>query len=151
LRTQFERDYNNAKDLAVATALAVYLPKGFISKTIGMIFFVFFCIFGWHFVTSPGTPAPLSMVKVHAGEVVDGISYHVSQPDGNGRHVINITNDRSVEMRNIRFLCESDFAGSFELFVGDKIAPMSRVDVTRDGITSYPTACRLKSFETYAP
>ncbi|WP_293383068.1 hypothetical protein [Phenylobacterium sp. SCN 70-31] len=147
-RSLFERDYAFVRGLAKATTLAVLLPKGFITRLFeaGLILFVLVLV--WGVFTGPRTPPPLSIVKVDGP--VEGLTYRVSAPSGDGAHAVEFRNDLDVRVGEVRFHCLSPTSGRFELLLSQSFEPRTSGAETVYGQSADArTACKLKSYETY--
>ena len=148
--SQFERDYGIARDLGVATALSMALPKGFFTRLFSIVLMLIVAILGWQYITGPKSAPPLSIVRA-AGPVA-GLSYDVSAPDGNGAHTVEFVNDLGVRVEEVRFKCISPMSGEYDLLLDGIYEPHSRGSERVYGQSAdVRTACELKSYKTYAP
>lgn len=149
-RSLFERDYAFLRTLAKATALAVLLPKGFITRSIEGVMILIVLVLAWGVFTGPATPPPLSIVKVDGP--VSGLDYRVSAPDGEGVQIVDFANDLDVRVKDVRFECTSSTVGRYELLLDLAYEPhTSARERVYGNYSEPPPICRLKSYETYAP
>lgn len=149
-RSLLERDYALFRNVATATALALLLPKGLISRLIEALMVLTVLAFAWSAFTEPQMPQPLRIVTVNGP--VEGLRYQVSPPNGDGAHVVEFQNDLGVRVEEVRFACVSPISGSFELLLSQSFEPHTSGRETVIGQTADArTACELKSYETYAP
>lgn len=149
-RSLLERDYALLRNLAVATALAVLLPNGSITRLIETFMVLIVAVLAWEAFTGPRTPPPLTIVTVNGP--LEGLRYQVSAPNGDGAHTVDFQNDLDVRVEEVRFACLSPTSGRFELLLNRSFEPHTSGRETVDGQTAdVRTACKLKSYETYAP
>lgn len=149
-RSLLERDYALFRNLAAATALAVLLPKGLISRLIGALMVLTVVALAWSAFIEPRTPPPLSIVTVNGPAY--GLRYHVSAPSGDASQTVDFQNDLNVRIEEVRFACLSPTSGKFELLLSRSFQPHTagREAVLGQSADAH-TVCELKSYETYAP